>query len=276
MSTAAPPCVVELPPVRLPGTEEHVLATPGGEYRLWLALPSGPPPPAGFPLVLLLDANASFGLATDIARAGALRAGVTGIGSAVVAGIAYPGDAPFHRARRMLDYTPGPPAAEPAPHPTGGRDAFLATLRGPVAARIAERCTINPARRVLVGHSLAGFLALDVLAHDPESFGAYVAISPSVWWNPARLAFTPRARPPRVAIAVGGYEQGLTPWEAGTPEAARTAERRERRAMVDHARDAARRLEAAGYPVQFQCADGETHGSVMPVALGRALRFVLG
>jgi len=265
--------VADIPPVTLPGTEEHVLHTPAGEYRLWLAIPAAPPPPGGHPVITLLDANAGFGLVTDIARASALRAGVTGIPPAVVAGLAYPGDAPFHRARRMLDYTPGPPAAEPAPHPTGGRDAFLAALRGPVAGRIAERCAVDPARRVLVGHSLAGFLALDILAHDAEAFAGFVAISPSVWWNPARLAFARRPAPPRVAIAVGQYEQGLTPWE--TPSAA-TADRRERRAMVDHARDAAVRLEGAGYPVQFHCAEGETHGSVMAVALGRALRFVMG
>ncbi|MFC7553381.1 alpha/beta hydrolase [Pseudoroseomonas wenyumeiae] len=179
--------MAEAPPlVTLPGTEEHILQAPAGEYRLWLSIPQAAPPPSGFPVLYLLDANASFATLTEIARQGAVRAGATGIGAAVVAGIAYPGK-PYHRARRGLDYTPGPPAEEAVPYPTGGRDAFLAFLRGPVAARVAERCAVDAGRRVLIGHSLAGFFTLDVLARGPDAFSDYVAISPSVWWNRARL-----------------------------------------------------------------------------------------
>jgi predicted alpha/beta superfamily hydrolase len=280
MSMAARPCVADIPPVTLPGTEEHVLHSPAGEYRLWLSIPAAPPPPGGFPLLVLLDANASFATLVEIARQGAVRAGATGIGAAVVAGIAYPGDAPYYRARRGLDYTPGPPAAETVPYATGGRDAFLRFLRGPVMTRIAARAPVDAARRVLIGHSLAGFFALDVLAHDPGAFSDYVAISPSVWWNKARLEaglsrLSLPARVPRVALGVGEWEQGLTPWEAASPDAARTAERRGRRAMVDGARDMAGRIAAAGAETRFWCFPEENHGSVMPVALGRALRFVL-
>lgn len=278
---AARPCVAEPPPpVTLPGTEEHILQAPAGEYRLWLSIPQAAPPPGGFPVLYLLDANASFATLVEIARQGAVRAGATGIGAAVVAGIAYPGEAPYHRARRGLDYTPGPPAEEAVPHPTGGRDAFLAFLRGPVAARVAERCPVDAGRRVLIGHSLAGFFTLDVLARDPDAFSDYVAISPSVWWNRARLeeglaALRFPARVPRVALGVGEWEQGLTPWEAASPEAARTAERRGRRAMVDGARQMAERVAASGAGTRFWCFPEENHGSVLPVALGRALRFVL-
>lgn len=268
------------PPVTLPGTEEHGLEGPGGAYRLFLAIPPGEPPPGGFPLLLLLDANASFATLLDIQRQGAQRAGATRIGAAVVAGIAYPGDAPYHRERRGLDYTPGPPAAEPAAHPSGGRDAFLAMLRGPVAALLGQRCAIDAGRRVLIGHSLAGFFTLDVLAHDPAAFTDYVAISPSVWWDKARLLRgleTPRggARAPRVAIGVGEWEQGLAPWEAATPDAARTAGRRGRRAMVEQARDMAGRIAATGAETRFWCFPEENHGSVLPIAISRALRFVL-
>ncbi|MFC7553382.1 hypothetical protein ACFQU7_15700 [Pseudoroseomonas wenyumeiae] len=80
---------------------------------------------------------------------------------------------------------------------------------------------------------------------------------------------------PRVALGVGEWEQGLTPWEAASPEAARTAERRGRRAMVDGARQMAERVAASGAETCFWCFPAENHGSVLPVALGRALRFVL-
>lgn len=275
---AAPRCVADTPPpVILPGTEEHILHAAAGEYRLWLAIPPGPPPPAGFPVLTLLDANASFATVVEIARQGALRAGATGIGAVVVAGIAYPGDAPYHRARRGLDYTPGPPAEESVAHPCGGRDAFLALLRDRVPALIAQRCAVDAGRRILVGHSLAGFFALDVLAHDTAAFTDYIAISPSVWWNKARLmegAFH-MPRPPRVFIGIGEWEQALTPWEANRADAASIAERRGRRAMVDNARAMADAIAARGAETRFQCFQEESHGSVLPVAVGRGLRFVL-
>jgi predicted alpha/beta superfamily hydrolase len=280
MSMAARRCVAEAPPVTLPGTEEHCLATPGGEYRVFLSIPPGEPPPGGFPVLHLLDANASFATLAEIQRGAAQRAGTTRIGPAVVAGIAYPGNAAHHRQRRGFDYTAGPPAAEPATHSSGGRDAFLGVLCGPVADLIASRCPVDATRRVLIGHSLAGFFVLDVLARDPDAFTDYVAISPSVWWDKERLltglADVPRAaRSPRVFIGVGEWEQGLTPWEIGTPDAARTAERRGRRAMVGQARDMASRIAATGATTQFQCFPEENHGSVLPIGLSRALRFVL-
>ena len=277
--------MAEVPPaisaVTLAGTEAHGLHTSAGEYRLWLAIPQVPPPPGGFPVLTLLDANASFATVTEIARQGAVRAGATGIGATVVAGIAYPGEAPYHRARRGLDYTPGPPAEETVAHASGGRDAFLALLRGPVAELVAASCLVDTTRQVLAGHSLAGFFTLDVLAHDPDAFTDYIAISPSIWWDKPRLlaglqqAHRP-TRAPRVAIGVGEWEQGLTPWEAGAPEAARTAERRGRRAMVDNAQAMASHIAAGGAEVSFRVYPEENHGSVLPVAISRALRFVLG
>jgi predicted alpha/beta superfamily hydrolase len=277
MSMAAPPCVADIPPVCLPGTEVHVLHAPGGEYRLWLAIPPGPPPPDGFPVLLLLDANASFATVVEIARQGALRAGATGIGAMVVAGIAYPGEAPYHRARRGLDYTPGPPAAEAVAHPCGGRDDFLRFLTGDMAQCIAARCPVDPSRRILAGHSLAGFFALDVLTHDPSAFTDYIALSPSVWWDAGRLraGLAQGPRRARAFIGVGAWEQGLTPWEEGTPEAPRIAERRGRRAMVDNAAAISRDLAASGVETCYRCFPEESHGTVLPIGISRALRFLL-
>ena len=282
MSMAVPRCVPDAPPrftpppVTLPGTEEHTLHTEAGEYRLWLAIPPGPPPPGGYPVLTLLDANASFATVVEIARQGALRAGATGIGAVIVAGIAYPGDAPYHRVRRGLDYTPGPPAEEKVAHPCGGRDVFLALLRDQVPALVRTRVPVDESRRVLMGHSLAGFFTLDVLAHDTAAFTDYIAVSPSVWWDRARLRCgVLSGRPRSVFIGVGEWEQALTPWEAGKPEAASIAERRGRRAMVDDARTAAEHIAALGVDTRFQCFPEESHGSVLPIAVGRGLRFVL-
>ncbi|MDJ0389490.1 alpha/beta hydrolase-fold protein [Roseomonas sp. E05] len=263
------------PPVTLPGTECHALRTPGGEYRLFLAIPPGEPPPGGFPVLTVLEGNAYFTTVLDVLRNGAQRRTATGIGQAVVAGIAYPGDARHDQQRRTRDFTAGP-SVEGTPRPTGGRDAFLHALLHQVRPFIAGRCAMNPARQVLIGHSLAGFFTLDVLAHDAEAFSDYVAVSPSVWWDEARLRGGSPVAGRRLAVSVGEWEQTLSPHERAGPLAESTAERRGRRAMVDKARGMAAHFAAFGVESRFWCFPEENHASVVPLGISRGLRFVLG
>jgi len=276
MSMAARRSVAEAPPpVTLPGTESHVLRTPGGEYRLFLAIPQGEPPPSGFPVLTVLEGNAYFATVLDAQRHGAQRRADTGIGQAVVAGIAYPGEARHDQPRRTLDFT-ACPSVEGQTLPTGGRDAFLRVLLHQVRPFIASRCAMDPARQVLIGHSLAGFFTLDVLAHDSGAFSDYIAISPSVWWNEARLRAGSPQPGKRLAVSVGEWEQSLSPQERAGPLAQSTAERRARRAMVDRAREMTAHFAAAGVESRFWCFPDENHASVVPLGISRGLRFVLG
>lgn len=153
--------------VSLPGTTALSLDGPSGAYRIFLSIPAVPPPPEGFPLLVLLDANLCFGTVSDLLRQGGFRPGVSRLCPAIVAGIAYPTDQPLDRVRRSLDYTPGPSVEGPGRGaPTGGRDAFLAFLLERVKPLVAARHPLDPARQAIIGHSLAGFFALDVLAQD--------------------------------------------------------------------------------------------------------------
>ncbi|WP_237182964.1 alpha/beta hydrolase [Roseomonas marmotae] len=262
------------PPVTLPGTETHLLHGPGGEYHLFLSVPQGEAPPGGFPVLTVLDGNAYFPMVLSIQRNGAQRHAATGIGPAVVAGIAYPGAPLLDRARRTLDFTAGPPA-EGTPHPTGGRDAFLRLLLEQVRPLIASRCAINPARQMLIGHSLGGFFTLDVLAWDASAFSDYLAISPSVWWDEARLRAGPAHAGKRLAVCVGEWEQALSPRELMDPRARDAAERRARRSMVDKAHGMTTHFAAAGIQSRFWCFPEENHASVVPIGISRGLRFLL-
>lgn len=64
----------------------------------------------------------------------------------------------------------------------GGADDFLRFLTGEVAPFIEGRYRAAPFR-VLIGHSFGGLFAVHTLLSRPESFQAYIAISPSLWWN---------------------------------------------------------------------------------------------
>lgn len=270
----------------LPGTQVlDVRPRAGGEpYRIFLAVPEGPAPAGGFPAVYLLDANAGFATLVETLRRGAVRPAATGIVPAVLVGIGYPIDGLYERTRRTFDYSPGP-SAEAAGRPdepaTGGRDRLLAFIERELKPLVAGRAPVDAARQTLLGHSLAGYFVLDVLAHDRSAFQCYVAVSPSIWWNESRLRAGLAAAPPvpvRLAVYVGEWEQALAPWQRGRPDSAELAGRRSRRAMVDRARAFAALAAKVLGPrseARFEVLRGEDHASVFPAATSRALRFVL-
>ena len=273
--------------VTIPDTQCFDLeARDGATYRIFLAMPSGAPPARGFPVIYMLDANAGFATFVEALRRGAVRPQGTGVVPAVIVGIGYPTDDVYDRARRTFDYTSGPSAEaslgrDGAAPETGGRDAFLAFIEQVLKPEIAQRCPIDPARQTLFGHSLAGYFTLDVLARNTPAFSAYVAVSPSIWWDEERLvaglAETQKA-PVRLSIMVGEWEQKLAPWQREREGAEEMQARRTRRAMADRAKGFA---ELAGWAlgpgatVQFALMPDEDHASILPVAMTRALRFVL-
>ena len=274
--------------VTIPDTQAFDLeARDGALYRIFLAMPRGEPPEGGFPVIYMLDANAGFATFVEALRRGAVRPQGTGVKPAVIVGIGYPTDEVYDRARRTFDYTAGPsaeatPGRDGAAPRTGGRDAFLGFIEQVLKPEIAQRCTVDPARQTLFGHSLAGYFVLDVLGRNTPAFSSYVAVSPSIWWDEERLvaglAETQKA-PVRLSIMVGEWEQALAPWQRERPEAAEMQARRTRRAMADRAKGFAELASWALGPsatVQFALMPDEDHASILPIAMTRALRFVLG
>lgn len=69
----------------------------------------------------------------------------------------------------------------------GGADNFLRFLHEELIPSVDARYRTQP-YRVLMGHSLGALFAVHALVHKPESFQAYLAISPSFQWNSGELA----------------------------------------------------------------------------------------
>ncbi|UOM35633.1 alpha/beta hydrolase [Acuticoccus sp. I52.16.1] len=279
--------------VTIPRAEMHdIVSDASGEnYRIFIWRPRTPPPPEGYPVVTVLDGNAVFGLVSDIVGFAELRPRPDGIAPAVVVAIGYPVDTPLDFVRRSFDLTPPAdtmtlperPNGKPWPK-VGGADAFLAFLETQVKPLVAARVPVDPRREVLMGHSFGGLFALHVLFTRPDAFDAYLAGSPSIWFNDGALAgeadalvASGRTVAARLYVAVGGDEQRMTPPPDDTVDPA--ARKRWRRAnrMVDNAREMAARLDGAvpGLDVAFQVFDGEDHGSVVPAFVSRALRYAL-
>ena len=75
-----------------------------------------------------------------------------------------------------------------ARYPTqGDSERFRRFLRDEVEPFIADRLRTN-GETALMGESLAGLFVVETFLKEPQMFDAYVAVSPSLWWDGGRLA----------------------------------------------------------------------------------------
>ncbi len=287
-------------PVIIENSQEILLPSPGGDLRLLVWQPAGTPPATGYPVIYVLDGGESFGLFSDLAARIARRARRTGQDPAMVVAIGYPRGAPSPD-RRIYDLSPplepghvmpNRPDGEPWPA-LGGGDAFLDRIETEVRPVIRSRFPADPRRETLYGHSFGGLLVLHALFSRPGAFHAYVASSPSLWYNgrqifdaARRFLATPRASaaaPIRVRVTVGGNEQTVTPQDRAQPEGDAYAAWKLAQRMVDNARELAA-LIAAGtgagnvrpIDLSFTVIPDTDHGSAWPASAYDAITFAIG
>lgn len=275
-----------LPEVTLPDTGWRALTHAGASYVLQIAWPSVPAPSAGFPVIYLLDGHVSFATTVECIRARSHRPDATAVPAAVVVAISLA--TARDRARRTWDFTPPdlqhPDDAEvPTGTAIGGADAFLGFFAADVLTSVEREWPIDPTRRTMLGHSLSGFFVLHALFSRPSLCDAYVAASPSIWWNPsgvmkraASLAASATGGASRVLLTAGEFEQAPAPWQPAGSWTADALARRQRRQMVSNVRrlgDALAPVETRGGSVRTIIFPGEDHASVVPLTINQALRF---
>ncbi|RFS16518.1 alpha/beta hydrolase [Emticicia sp. C21] len=100
---------------------------------------------------------------------------------------------------------------------TGNSDKFIAFLEKELQPYIEKSFKVNQSKTI-IGQSLGGLLATEILLKKPTLFNKYIIISPSIWWDNGSLLnldspileekFT---QPTKVYIGVG--KEGLTPTE---------------------------------------------------------------
>ena len=168
---AAAPSLLQAPAAQLPGTHQLDLRDPasGRTWRVWVQRPAGPAPATGHPALYVLDGNAAFALAAQLARNSAGRPGDMGAGSAIVVGIGHPGDAVIHPAERQRDYTP-PALGRAATPGAGGADILLDFIARELQPRVAQAFATDPERQTISGHSFGGLLVLHALFTRPAQF----------------------------------------------------------------------------------------------------------
>lgn len=280
-------------PAAIPDTIRFDLAGPGrGEpWRLFLHVPRGEPPPEGWPVLHILDGNAVIGTAVDALRVQSAYPLGTGVHPGVILAIGYPTEDAYDSVRRSWDMGP-PPGQTYPPHReggpqvrTGGADDFLAFIEGELAAELARRVPVNPARRAIFGHSFGGLFVLHALFRRPHTFARLISASPAIWWERAGIvrhaeafcAAPPRDLDARLLLLAGEYEQKLAPFQIGAADAEKRLAAFEESRIVDNSAAMAARLSTVpGLTSVYAAIPGETHMSVLPQAINRAIGFAFG
>ncbi|QND46510.1 alpha/beta hydrolase (plasmid) [Rhizobium lusitanum] len=274
----------------MPGCQRFELRSSetGLDYEIFVYVPETAPPASGFPVIYVLDANSDFITVAETVRRVSRRPKATGIAPSIVVGIGYPNTGGYNVDRRHADFTRGPADAGAFPDKArdscGGQAAYIRFLSGQLMSYIASWLDADPDCCTLLGHSLAGYFVLDLLAQHPDMFHGYISFSPSVWWDRAGLSRALASarqitRPIRLYTAVGLWEQEFAPWQAKENFSDQYHEIREVRRMIDNAREISSEVGAAfgkKVNVRFELGEDEDHATIVTASLCRALRFVGG
>jgi len=261
----------------------------GAVRRVFLWLPPGEMPEAGWPALFMTDGNAVIATAIDAMRAQAPYPSGTDLGRGALVAIGYPNDEAYDAFRRSWDLGPPPGATYPPFWPdtpevrTGGGAEMARFILEDVAAFLATLTRLDPARQGLFGHSFGGLFALWLMFTRPDAFTHWIAASPSITWEESFLlahrdAFDPAGRRLIVHLSAGEWEgEELAPFQRGAEDAARRLAAKAEERTLDAAREMAAYLDRLpGVTAFYETYPAETHMSVLPVAVNRALHCTFG
>lgn len=262
----------------------------GAVRRVFLWLPPHKAPAAGWPALWLLDGNAVIGTAVDAMRAQAFWPEGTNIGWGALIGVGYPTDDAYDPFRRSWDLGPPPGRTYPPFHDggpevrTGGGAEMARFMLQDLPEFLAGHLRLDPDRQALFGHSFGGLFALWLLFTHPDAFSTWIAASPAITWEDSFVldhlgAFDPGGRVHRVHLSAGEWEgDALAPFQRDRGDSAARLLQKQQTRTVSAAHELARQLAAMGLEVGYEIYPDETHMSVLPPAVNRALRcaFSLG
>ena len=168
---------------------------------------------------------------------------------------------------RRRDFTfPSSIASEKEKFPTtGGSERFMRFLEEELQPFVEQRFRSN-GESMLIGQSLGGLLATEILFKKPELFDRYLIVSPSLWWaDGSLLEFDPHAlrssqHPIEIYLAVG--KEGLAPSEKP----------RVMEVDVNLLAEKIRALENGPITLHFDYLPDEDHATIMHQAVYNGLR----
>jgi len=235
-----------------------------GEKRtLNVYLPDGynPSDSVRYPVIYLLDGSADedFIHVVGLVQYSSFE-WVNQVAKSIVVGIAT--------VDRRRDFTfPTTIEADRKRYPTTGHsDAFISFLATELQPFIDRRFKTAQSK-TLIGQSLGGLLATEILFERPTLFNSYIIVSPSLWWdNGSLLDKSPEilevAFKQQTDIYIGVGKEGLTP----------TAVPRVMEVDANVLADKVRATESKTVHVLFDYLPQEDHATIMHQAVLNAFR----
>jgi uncharacterized protein len=248
------------------GTIEEIQSAELGEKRtLNIYLPQGydPKGTAKYPVVYLLDGSADedFIHIVGLYQFNTFE-WINRVPKSIVVGIAT--------VDRQRDLTfASTVEIEKQRYPKAGHsDKFTAFIEKELQPFIAKKFNVN-GDRTIIGQSLGGLFATEILLTKPELFNRYIIVSPSLWWDNGSLllrrpAALQSAAVQKTDVYIGVGKEGLMP---GKPP----------RVMEVDANLLAEKLSSAknkNLTVKFDYLPQEDHATILHQAVFNAMRLL--
>lgn len=150
----------------------------GRTYHLYIKLPFGYTKEenqgTSYPVLYLNDGPHTFKVAAGVTH-------YKSMDKAIIVGISF-AQGENGQSSRTRDLTP---VAEPSwsNHTTGGAPEYLKFIEKEVIPFIENHYRVDPAQRILSGHSLGGSFGAWVLLTRPSLFSSYILTSPALWYH---------------------------------------------------------------------------------------------
>lgn len=112
--------------------------------------------------------------------------------------------------RRDFTFSTTIPEDKKAYPTTGHSDQFISFIEKELQPFI-EQTYRTTNSKTIIGESLGGLLATEILFKKPALFNKYIIVSPSLWWDNGSLLNQPIPKFENTDIYIGVGKEGLTP-----------------------------------------------------------------
>ncbi|MFV7790744.1 alpha/beta hydrolase [Aliarcobacter lanthieri] len=159
-------------------------------YLIQVYKPKTVVPKDGYPVLYILDGNATFPYASVLAQAIDNMSYRTKKTPPLIVSIGYASRELFDIEARSFDYTPPyegelkiPENRGSSQYIQGGAEIFYSFLQNQLKPIIEKNYLIDKNKQTLFGHSYGGLFTLYAFLNHQNDFQNFVSASPSIWWN---------------------------------------------------------------------------------------------
>ena len=92
---------------------------------------------------------------------------------------------------------------------TGGSEHFISFIESELQPYVNRHYKVDGTSRTIIGQSLGGLVATEILFKKPDLFDHYIIVSPSLWWDDeSLLQYTPVNYTSNKSVFVGVGKEG--------------------------------------------------------------------